>query len=83
MQQVTTNNKGKKELQNVKIGFLKQGKTLTRFCEENGINHSHAFRVFRGTWKGEKADALKKRIIEASKGKTDFLTEQSSSTTGE
>jgi hypothetical protein len=70
MQQVTIDNKGKRELQNVKIGFLKQGKTLTRFCKENGINHSHAFRVFRGTWKGEKANALKKLLIDASKGKS-------------
>jgi hypothetical protein len=73
MQQVSNNkDKSKKELQNVKIGFLKQGKTLTRFCNENGINHSHAFRVFMGTWKGEKAQQLRQRLIDASKGKTDF-----------
>jgi hypothetical protein len=68
MQQIQKD-KGKKELQNVKIGFLKQGKTLTRFCDENGINHSHAFRVFNGKWKGEKAEKLKKLLIDASKGK--------------
>lgn len=68
-QSVTHEEKLRKQLQAVKISFIKQGSTLTKFCNEKGINHSHAFRVFSGKWKGEKADQLKQRLIEASKGK--------------
>ncbi len=64
--QQTIEAKHNKELQNVKIGFIRQGTNISRYCQENGINHSHAFRVFSGKWKGKKASALKQRLIEAS-----------------
>ncbi len=73
--QKTTNTNSKKELQNVKIGFIRQGTNISRYCEENGINHSHAFRVFSGAWKGEKATALRERLIAASKGKVVSMLE--------
>ena len=64
----------KKELQTIRINFIKQGTSLSKFCAENNILRENANKIFYGTWKGEKADALKKRLIDASKGKTDFLT---------
>lgn len=73
--QKTTNTKSKKELQSVKIGFIRQGTNISRYCEENGINHSHVFRIFSGAWKGEKASALRQRIIDASKGKVASMLE--------
>lgn len=59
----------KKEFQNVKIGFLKQNLNLRLFCDLNKIDRRHVYRIFNGTLKGEKATALKNRIIEAARGK--------------
>ena len=59
----------KKQFQSVQIGFLKQGTTLYKFCRENGIDKAYAFRSLRGQRTGEKAKELKKRLIDASKGK--------------
>lgn len=59
----------KKEYLNIKLNFLKQGSSLHQFCNEHGINRGHVYRVFKGTWKGEKATALKNKVIEASRGK--------------
>jgi hypothetical protein len=70
----------KKELQFIRINFIKQGTSFQRFCDENGIHKPNAYKIFNGTWKGEKATEMKNRLIAASKGKTDFSTEQLSST---
>jgi hypothetical protein len=59
----------KKQLTVIKIGFMRQDSSLTSFCESNGIDRRHFYRVLKGTWTGEKADQLKKRVIDASKGK--------------
>ena len=70
----------KKEIQAIRIGFIKQGSSLNRFCTENRINASNVYKLFSGRWvSGDKHDELKNRLINASKGKTDFLTKQSSS----
>ncbi len=71
-QGIRQKDKIKKELQTIRINFIKLGTTLHKFCEENGIHRGNAMKAFNGTWKGEKADELKKRLIDASKGKTDF-----------
>lgn len=54
---------------NVQIGFLKQGTSLYKFCEVNGIDKSYAFRALKCQRTGEKAQALRQRLIEASKSK--------------
>jgi lambda repressor-like predicted transcriptional regulator len=59
----------KKEFQTIKANFTKQGTSLWKFCAENNILHQSANKVFNGTWKGEKADALRMLLINASKGK--------------
>ena len=60
----------KKEHQKIKIGFIKQESSLNKFCQINGINIGHVHQIFTGKWKGEKADALRRRLIDASKGVT-------------
>lgn len=64
----------KKKFTNIKIEFMKRGTSVTRFCEQNGINRRHVHRAFLGGWNTETAKALRQRLIDASKGKTDFLT---------
>lgn len=59
----------KKELQNVKIGFIRQGTSLNAFLGKNGIERGNTTKAFNGKWNGEKARALRQRIIEASRGK--------------
>ena len=68
---MTTSNKTeyKKQLKVIKIGFMRHDSSLTSFCELNGIDRRHFYRALKGTWTGEKADQLKKRVIDASKGK--------------
>ncbi|MEI6747166.1 MAG: hypothetical protein WCL34_14475 [Methylococcaceae bacterium] len=79
--QVKTTTKLRKELQTIRINFIKKGTSLKRFCAESSINDANVYKIFNGTWKGEKATEMKNRLIAASKGKTDFSTEQSRSTT--
>ncbi len=57
----------KKEFQKVKAGLILKGTNFYRFCSENGIHRGNAEKVFNGKWKGEKADALKQRFIDAVK----------------
>lgn len=57
------------EYLDVKLDFLRQGSSLHQFCNEHGINRRHVYRVFKGTWTGEKATALKNKVLEASRGK--------------
>ena len=64
----------KKELQQIKINLVKKGIPFYRFCEENSILRQSAEKAFNGQWNGEKAQQLRQRLIDASKGKTDFLT---------
>lgn len=61
--------KNPKEYLNIKLGFLRQGSSLHQFCTEHGINRRHVYRVFKGTWTGEKATALKNKVSEAARGK--------------
>lgn len=77
--QVKTTTKLRKELQTIRINFIEKGTSLKRFCAESSIDDSNVYKIFNGTWKGEKATELKARLLNASKGKTDFLTEPSSS----
>lgn len=57
-----------KELQNVRIGFIRQGTSLNAFLNTNGIERGNTSKAFNGTWNGEKAQALRQRLIQASRG---------------
>lgn len=71
---IKSKKKLEKELQNIRSNFVKNGTTLEGFCKQNGIDKPNVYKIFRGKWNGEKAQQLKKRLIDASKGKTEFLT---------
>jgi hypothetical protein len=58
----------KDEFLDIKIGFLRRGSTVTKFCRSNGLNRRHVFMAFNGLWNGEKAQALRERIAKASRG---------------
>lgn len=59
----------KKEYQKVRIGFMRLGTSLHRFCEANGINKGNVVSAFNGKWDGEKANELRQRLMKASMGK--------------
>jgi hypothetical protein len=61
----------KKQLQKIRIGFVKSGISLNRFCEQNGIDYANARKSILGIKNGEKAQQLRQRLIDASKGKTE------------
>ncbi len=63
----------KKELQKIRSDFIERGTTLQRYCDQKGIDRPNIYKIFKGTWKGKEAEAVKKRLIAASKGK-EFLT---------
>ena len=71
---VSREEKIRRQFQSVQIGFLKQGTSLYKFCKANGIDKGYAFRALKEQRTGEAAQKLKQRLIDASKGKTDFLT---------
>ncbi len=55
-----------KHLIAVRAGFTRLGTSLRAYCIENEIDQSNASKALRNEWKGEKATALKKRLLEAS-----------------
>lgn len=59
----------RKELQQIKINLVKKGVPFYRFCAENNILRQSAEKAFNGQWKGEKAQEVRKKLIEASKVK--------------
>jgi hypothetical protein len=62
-------NEYKKELCELKIGFIRQGTSLEAFLVKNGIDKRNAHKALVGTWSGVKAKALRQHLIEASRGK--------------
>lgn len=57
-----------KEFQTIKIGFLRQGTSFSEFCKRNGIDRRNAIRALKKKRNGKKAQALRKRLTQASKG---------------
>jgi hypothetical protein len=51
------------EITEIKIGFLRQGLSLAKYCELSGIDRRNAMKTLTGKWKGKKANALKNKII--------------------
>lgn len=54
-------------IREVRIGFIRQGTTLAKWCEENGVKRSNARTSLVGLWNGPKGQALRARIIVAAK----------------
>jgi len=49
----------------VRAAFVAQGTSLNRWCLANGVSRPYAAEVLRGVWNGRKAQALRKKIVEA------------------
>lgn len=47
----------------VRAGFTAQGKSLHKWCSENGVAMQNARAAILGIWTGRKADVLVKRIV--------------------
>jgi|APCry1669188910_1035180.scaffolds.fasta_scaffold106782_2 hypothetical protein len=62
------NEKLKKEFLDIKIEFMRRGSSVSKFCSSNGLNRRHVFMAFNGLWNGKKAQALRERLTQASRG---------------
>lgn len=49
----------------VRAAFIAKGTSLNRWCLANGVSRPYATQVLRGFWIGRKAQALRKKIVEA------------------
>lgn len=65
--------KVRKKIANMQIGFIKQGTSFHRFCMENGIPKASAYRALNHELNSEGSKQLRQRLINASKGKTEEL----------
>lgn len=54
-------------LREVRIGFIRQGTTLARWCDENGIKRTNARTTLVGLWNGPKGKAVRSKILRAAK----------------
>lgn len=50
----------------VRAGFIAQGTSLQKWCEDNDILPSNARDVLIGRWNGPKGQALRNKIVKAS-----------------
>jgi hypothetical protein len=50
----------------VRIGFLRRGKTLSGWCRERGVFPSNARQALVGAWRGPKGQELKAELIRES-----------------
>lgn len=50
----------------VRAAFVAEGSTLNGWCRANGTHIQNVREAFFGTWQGPKADALVRRVLEAS-----------------
>lgn len=46
----------------VRAGFVRQGTTLSAWCDANGVKRQNATRALLGTWNGPKAQCLVERL---------------------
>lgn len=56
---------GKSLLTNVRIGFISNGTSFSRWCIENQINRPNARLCIMGAWDGPKSRQLRERIVKA------------------
>lgn len=57
---------GQQLLRDIRAGFVRQGKTFSAWCSEQGINVANARQAVIGSWNGPKARRLRARITRAS-----------------
>ena len=62
---VITHTPGKPLLVQVRIKFIEQGTSLSRWCINNGVDHSYAHRAITGTLAIPAAVKLRERILVA------------------
>lgn len=51
----------------VRAGFVSQGTSLHKWCEDNDILPSNARDALIGRWNGPKGQALRNRVVKASR----------------
>lgn len=56
---------GKDLVLKVRAGFVAQGSSLSRWCQQNGIDRPNARLCLMGAWDGPKSRMLRMRIAEA------------------
>lgn len=49
----------------VRAGFVSQGTSLKRWCEENGLRPSNVRDALIGRWNGPKGIALRQQVVKA------------------
>lgn len=56
---------GERLLSRVRAGFVAQGSSLHRWCEEHDVRNPNARQAIIGAWNGPKGAALRNRILQA------------------
>jgi len=54
--------------QQVLGGFVSQGTYLSHWCQQHGIKRQNARKALIGEWNGPTAQALRHKLVEASRG---------------
>jgi len=54
-------------LRSVRVGFIQQGTSLTKWCQHNGVSRQWATAVLLGKRNGNTAQLLRSRLIDASR----------------
>lgn len=65
MPSATVPNKTEERQRRVRAGFVVQGTSLTAWCRARGVKHQNARKALAGEWKGPKASALIREILQA------------------
>jgi hypothetical protein len=73
---ITKDERIRKQIAVVQAGFIKNGTSLYKYCAENNISKSSAFRALNHRLKSEASQKLRQQLIDASKGKTGFQPQQ-------
>ncbi|MGD8111501.1 hypothetical protein [Vibrio sp. TRT 17S01] len=50
----------------IKSGFVKQGTSFSRWCQEHGLNRANTKSAILGSWNGPKACELRTKAAKAS-----------------
>lgn len=52
-------------LKAVRIGFVMQGTTFTKWCSQKGVHRANATTALLGGWRGPKGRAIARRVAKA------------------
>lgn len=50
----------------VRVGFIKNGTTLSAWCKDQGLAHSYVYKVLKAETNGPAAKTLRDRLVHAS-----------------